>query len=137
VLEKTAMEMSRYRFERAEQMLKASHTAYGQDDWVTANNRAYYCFFHAMRSVLALEIKDFKRHSAVISHFNQHYIATDLFDRVYGAKLTNAFTIRNHTDYDDFYLFSRDETREMMNDADQFLDDVRKYLTERGVFSGA
>lgn len=45
------LELSRYRFERAEQMLKASRTAFGQSDWVTANNRAYYCFFHAMRTV--------------------------------------------------------------------------------------
>ncbi len=65
--ENTAKDLSKYCFERAEQMLKASKTAYAEQDWVTANNRAYYCFFHAMRAVLALDNMDFKRHSAVIS----------------------------------------------------------------------
>ena len=128
------MELSKYRYERAEQMLKASKLAYSQQDWVTANNRAYYCFFHAMRAVLALDNVDFKRHSAVISYFNQHYVATSLFDRAYGAKFTNAFTIRNHSDCDDFYLFSVEETKALIQDAEQFLGDVQAFLEKRQVF---
>lgn len=86
-----------------------------------------------MRSVLALDGVDFKKHSAVISYFNQHYVATDLFDRSYGAKFANAFTVRNHSDYDDFYLFSADETLALMADAEQFLQDVCVYLTHKAV----
>ena len=114
-------------------MMKASRTAYAQEDWITANNRAYYCFFHAMRAVLALDGVDFKKHSAVISYFNHHYVATDLFDRSYGSKFANAFTVRNHSDYDDFYLFSRNETIALMDDAAQFLDDVRSFLQSKSV----
>ena len=132
--ENTAKDLSKYRFERAEQMLKASKIAYAEQDWVTANNRAYYCFFHAMRSVLTLDNTDFKRHSAVISCFNQRYVATDLFDRSYGAKFANAFTVRNHSDYDDFYLFSTEETIAMIQDAEQVLEDVRVFLAKKGVF---
>ena len=115
-------------------MLNASRTAYEHEDWVTANNRAYYCLFHAMRSVLALDGVDFKRHSAVISYFNQHYVATNAFDRSYGAKFANAFAVRNHSDYDDFYLFSREETVSLMEDAAEFLGDVRAFLKGEGVF---
>ena len=86
-----------------------------------------------MCAVLALERVDFKKHSAVISYFNQHYVATDVFDRAYGAKFTNAFTVRNHSDYDDFYLFSTEETIGLMEDAEQFLCDVQAYLREQGV----
>ena len=131
--EQAEKELSGYRFARAEQMLRASKAAFALEDWVTANNRAYYCFFHAMRAVLALERVDFKKHSAVISYFNQHYVATDVFDRAYGAKFTNAFTVRNHSDYDDFYLFSTEETIGLMEDAEQFLCDVQAYLREQGV----
>lgn len=129
----TVAQLSKYRFERACQMLKAGNAAYAQDDWVTANNRAYYCLFHAMRSVLALDEIDFKKHSAVISYFNQHYVATNLFNRSYGSKFTNAFIVRNHSDYDDFYLFSRAETLELIADASRFLEDVRAYLVVKEV----
>lgn len=131
--ENSCLELSRYRFARAEQMMKASRTAYAQEDWITANNRAYYCFFHAMRSVLALDGVDFKKHSAVIVYFNHHFVATALFDRSYGSKFANAFTVRNHSDYDDFYLFSREETASLMDDAARFLEDVRKFLRTKGV----
>ena len=131
--ENTRGELARYRFARAEQMRRASQTAFAQEDWVTTNNRAYYCLFHAMRSVLALDGMDFKKHSAVISYFNQHYVATDVFDRSYGAKFSNAFAVRNHSDYDDFYLFSREETVALMKDAEQFLEDVRMFLAEKDV----
>ena len=114
-------------------MLKASKIAYAEQDWITANNRAYYCLFHAMRAVLALDRVDFKRHSGVISYFNQHYVATGFFDRSYGAKLANAFTVRNHSDYDDFYLFSTEETTALMQDAEQFLRDVHVFLSNRQV----
>ena len=59
--ENAAKDLSKYRFERAEQMLRASKVAYAEQDWVTANNRAYYCFFHAMRAVLALDKKKWDR----------------------------------------------------------------------------
>ena len=35
----------------------------------SANNRAYYSIFHAIRSVLALDGFDSKKHSGVISEF--------------------------------------------------------------------
>ena len=62
------------------------------------------------------------------------YVATDLFDRSYGAKFANAFTVRNHSDYDDFYLFSTEETVALTQDAEQFLEDVRVFLAKKGVF---
>jgi len=47
------------------------------EDYASANNRAYYSIFHAMRAVLALEQKDFKKHSAVIAQFTQSYLKTN------------------------------------------------------------
>ena len=103
MLDAARIDLSKYRLERAGEMLKTARRDLDAGDYASANNRAYYCFFHAMRAVLALDNMDFKRHSAVISCFNQRYVATDLFDRSYGAKFANAFTVRNHSDYDDFY----------------------------------
>jgi len=40
-------------------MLKAALRDMENEDYASANNRAYYSIFHAMRAVLALEQKDF------------------------------------------------------------------------------
>ncbi|MBQ9503623.1 MAG: HEPN domain-containing protein [Lachnospiraceae bacterium] len=46
-------------------------------------NRSYYAIFNALRSVLALEGVDFKRHSQVIGYFNKNYIHKKIIDEKY------------------------------------------------------
>jgi len=48
-------ELSKYRLEQAERCLKSSKTLLSDEDYKGAVNRSYYCVFHSMRSVLALE----------------------------------------------------------------------------------
>ena len=69
------VDLSRYRLEKAKDMLRAALRDMDNKDYASANNRAYYCIFHCMRSVLALDQKDFKKHSAVIAQFMQSYEA--------------------------------------------------------------
>ena len=42
--------------------------------------------------------------------------------------LMNASAIRNSSDYDDFYLASRDETAEQIENARRFVDAVEAYI---------
>lgn len=64
-------------------MLVAAHRDYNDHDYASANNRAYYCIFHAMRAVLALDGEDYKKHSAVIARFTLNYLKTDILPRDY------------------------------------------------------
>lgn len=42
-------------------------------------NRCYYAAFYAIKAVLALEEKDFKRHKDAVAYFNQNYVAAGIF----------------------------------------------------------
>ena len=66
--------LSRYRLEQAEEFLNSAVKNVNMNEYKTANNRAYYSIFHAMRAVLALDEVDFKKHSGVIAYFREHYI---------------------------------------------------------------
>ena len=58
-----------YRLERARETLNSAKLLFKEaNDYVSANNRAYYVIFYAIRAVLALEGIDFKRHKEVISY---------------------------------------------------------------------
>ena len=85
-----------------------------------------------MRAVLALEQRDFKKHSAVIAAFHRDYIHSGAFDRRFSAVISNASIIRNHSDYDDFYICSREETDELIRDAGDFLAAVTGFLRQQG-----
>ncbi|MBR6187029.1 MAG: HEPN domain-containing protein [Clostridia bacterium] len=52
--------LSRYRLEKARDMLAAAERDIREKDYASANNRAYCCIFHAMRAVLALDGEDYK-----------------------------------------------------------------------------
>ena len=125
------IDLSKYRLEKSHDMLKAALRDMGNEDYASANNRAYYSIFHAMRAVLALEQKDFKKHSAVIAQFTQSYLKTNVLSREHGALITNASLIRNRSDYEDFYICSVEDTQRLINGAERFLSDVEAYLNRQ------
>lgn len=125
------MDLSRYRLEKASEMHAAALRDLREQDYASANNRAYYCIFHAMRAVLALDGEDYKKHSAVIARFTLNYLKTDILPRDYGTLIANAALIRNRSDYEDFYICSVEDTSRLVEGAQRFLDDVRKYINAR------
>ena len=51
----TRQDLSKYRLAKAAEMLATAKRDLAAGDFASANNRAYYCIFHAMRAVLALD----------------------------------------------------------------------------------
>ena len=123
-------DLARCRLEKSADMLISAKRDLAACDYASANNRAYYCIFHAMRAVLALDNIDFKKHSAVISAFNQRYVKTEEFERAYSVLITTASLIRTRSDYEDFYLCSKEDTVQLTRGAEQFHNSVAKYLMD-------
>ncbi len=120
--------LSKYRLEKAASDLSAAKKTLELEMYDTAANRSYYAIFHAARAVLALDGKDYKKHSGVISTFRKDYIKTSVFDKRMSDIIKNAFDLRTETDYDDFYVVSKEEVREQVEDAIYFVGKVRDYL---------
>ena len=59
--------------------------------------------------MLAYERIDFKKHSAIISYFNQNYVNTEKIDKKYSKILMGAEKLRNKSDYNDFFIVTREE----------------------------
>jgi len=123
--------LSRYRLEKSRGMLASAMRDYAAKDYASANNRAYYSIFHAIRAVLALDGLDFKKHSMVISAFSQRYLKPELFDRAYGTLINSASLIRNRSDYEDFFICSIEDTQRLVEGAEQFLVSMEAYLDNR------
>jgi len=128
VPEITALELARYRLQKAGEMLESAKRDMTAEDYASANNRAYYCIFHSMRAVLALNGQDYKKHSAVISQFMLLYLKPELLPRKFSNLITNASLIRNRSDYEDFYICSVSDTEALVAGAEELLAEVRAYL---------
>ena len=74
---------------------------------------------------------DFKKHAGVISYFQREYVKTKIFDVKYSKYLSQAFQIRNNTDYADFFVVSEGEAEEQYERAQDFYKAIAHYLTER------
>ena len=116
------------RMEQAEQCLESAKLLLEADDIKGAANRSYYGIFHAIRAVLALEGKDFAKHSGVISFFRQHYIKTVILDVSLSDIITDAFQVRTECDYNDYYIISKAEVEEQVQNAERFIKTISDYL---------
>jgi uncharacterized protein (UPF0332 family) len=123
--------LSKLRLESAKEALRDAYENYKGGRYKTANNRAYYAIFHAVRSVLALESKDFKSHAKAIGYFNKEYINKGLLPADFNRKISGAFKTRTRSDYDDFFTATSEEAETTLNNAHQFVEEVEKYLAVR------
>ncbi len=130
--EETIESLARYRLNKSKETLNTAEIIFKEvKDYTSANNRAYYAIFYAIRAVLALEQIDFKRHKDVIAYFNKNYISKDIFPKNIGRKIAQAQRIREDSDYDDEYEPSYEKTEQQINTAKELISEVENYLNER------
>lgn len=94
----------------------------------TAANRSYYAVFHAVRALLALDGKDFKKHSGVISYFQREYIKTGIFGKDFSDILKDAFSLRTDSDYEDFYVVACEDVVNQVANAEKFYHEIKHYI---------
>ena len=121
--------LAKYRLNTAKENLQTAHINFDNGMYKGSVNRAYYTIFHSLRAVLALDEKDFKKHSAIIAYFNQNYVKTKRFPEIHNI-IDKASLVRNSSDYDDFYIVSKEEAKEQINNAEYILELVHKYIED-------
>lgn len=128
---KISIDLAIHRLEQAKEDIVACDVLYKAKLYKSANNRAYYAIFHSIRSVLALEPKDFKRHKDVIAYFNKNYVNREIFPKYMGRKISRANSVREDSDYDDEFIVDPDNTLIQINSAKELVELVEKYINER------
>jgi len=123
----TKKDLMLYRLENARADLKAAKILLAANEYKGANNRAYYAIFHSLNSVHALNGAAYKRHKDAIGNFNKDYVKTGIFPREIGRKISEAEEIRHASDYDDFYIASREESERQIAVAEEFIQLVEAY----------
>lgn len=129
----TRRDLVLYRLETAKNDLKSARALFAMEDYRGANNRAYYAIFHAINAVHAINGKAYKRHKDAVANFNKDYVKTSVFPREMGRKIGQAEEIRHASDYDDFYIASKEETERQIAVAGEFIELVEKYCMEHNI----
>lgn len=123
-------ELMRYRLEMAEERLKSSKVLLDAGSYKDSIGRSYYAMFTAVRALLAVEGQDFSKHAGVISYFQKEYIKSGKIEKKYSKYISQAFQIRNNTDYADFFIVSMQDAQEQYEKAKEFLGMIKEYLQD-------
>jgi len=123
-------DLATVRYDKAEELLTDAESLLERGSYSSANNRAFYAAEKAIKAVLASIGKDAGSHNGMIRIFNQEFIhqAGDYFTHEDLKKMQSMERIRNASDYDDFYLASKEECVEQVNKAREIIGKVKAYL---------
>lgn len=125
------MDVAQYKLEQAKDDLDTAKLLLDAGKYKAANNRAYYSCYHAIDSALALEPTAFKRHKDTLAYFNKNYVHSGLFPREIGRKISRLEVIRHKSDYDSFYIASREEAVEQIDVASEVVALIENYMKEK------
>ncbi|MCX6579550.1 MAG: HEPN domain-containing protein [Candidatus Aminicenantes bacterium] len=125
------IDLSKHRLRKSREELASSRLLFENNRLSQSINRSYYSIFHATRALLALDSFDSKTHTGVIAYFNKNFIKPGRIEKEYSKILMNAKDARNESDYDDFYIISKEETETQLNNAEKFINRIEAYINEK------
>lgn len=123
-------ELMTYRLEMAEERLHSAKILLDDKSYKDSIGRSYYAMFTSVRALLAMEGQDFSKHSGVIAYFQKEFVKTGRFEKKYSKYISQAFQIRNNTDYADFFIVSAQDAKEQYENAAEFLNAIQQYITD-------
>ena len=127
----TQRDLVLYRIETSKSDIKAAEILLNAREFRGANNRAYYGIYHAVSAIHALDGNAYKRHKDALANFNKNYVKTEIFTRKLGKRIVESEEIRHASDYDDFYIATREEAEEQIQTAKELVKLVEEYVRQR------
>ena len=92
-------------------------------------NRCYYAMFTSVQALLITKNMFSKTHQGLQVKFNELFIKTEVLPVELGRMLSETFEKRQFGDYDVDASISQQDAKKVLDNARQFLDSIKKYLT--------
>lgn len=129
-MDEATKNLIQYRLEKADEELKLAKKLFEDNYFAKSLNCSYYAMFHATRALLTIKKVDSKKHSGLIRMFNISFINNGDIPKEYFKYLSSAFNTRMQSDYHDFFIASKQDSEEQIQDAEKFLEMVKNYLSK-------
>lgn len=125
--------LSEVRLENAQQLIKDAQSLLKAESYKSANNRAFYAMEKAVKALLAVKEVDISTHNGCLKQFNYLYIynGDGTFTREDYKLFSDADQIRSASDYDDFYIASKEDSRKQVENAVYFVNKVESFLKKQ------
>jgi uncharacterized protein (UPF0332 family) len=119
--EETTGDLSDYRLNKAKELAEEAKLLFANKRYDGSVNRSYYAIFSAVRSLLALLRLDSRKHSGVITYFDRYFVKSGIFAREFSRIVHTSFDVRQASDYQDFYVISKEQAEAQLDGCIQFI----------------
>ena len=118
------------RLDRARELLTDAVALLEKGSYKSANNRAFYAIEKSVKALLATEQIESATHNGALKQFNYVFIhqGDGNFTQEDYQKIARAEQIRNSSDYDDFYIASKEEASKQIENAQYIFDKISEYI---------
>ena len=130
------MILAKLRLDRAKELVAESKELLNRGSFKSANNRAFYALEKSIKALLVTQMIEAITHNGALKQFNIIFIykGDGTFTAEDYQKIAHAEQIRNASDYDDFFLASKEETRQQVENAEYIVNKVEKFILEMGSY---
>lgn len=125
--------LAKVRMDRSKELYTEATDLLEKGSYKSANNRAFYAIEKGLKALLAMEQIEVGTHNGALKQFNYAFIynGDGTFTSEDYKTVASAEQIRNASDYDDFYIASKEETSQLVINTENILDKIEKYILDR------
>ena len=116
--------------DKAKRSQKAASKLFKDGDVDFAASRAYYSLFYTAEALLLSRGLSFSSHSAVVANFGKEFAKTGILNSRFHHYLTESQDRRNIGDYSVTAEVTREQVREMLDWAKEFLKAAENYFKQ-------
>ena len=130
--------LAKVRMERSKELLTEAKDLLDKGAYKSANNRAFYAIEKSVKALLATKKVEVVTHNGSLKQVNYLFIfkGDGTFSTEDYQIIAKAEQIRNASDYDDFYVASKFESRQQVENAKYLFDKISQYITDHfGILS--
>jgi len=119
-----------YRLEQADESLEAAKILMDKGLIRPSVNRAYYTMFYGVLALLAKGKQETSKHSGAIALFDKEFVKQGIFKKDFSRWLHDAFDLRQRSDYAVEYRVSKEEADKTLKNAEAFINEIKKTLSD-------
>lgn len=123
-------------FSRAQKSLQAAKLEQADGLFEDAVSRAYYAVMHAAKAALLIHDRLAESHVAIKRYFGSVLVRAGRIEKEWAGILAREHDRRVAADYNANLLMDAESSLQLVEDADQFVERIRKYLVEAGILTG-
>jgi uncharacterized protein (UPF0332 family) len=111
----------------AQDELETADLLWKNDRYRACISRAYYAMYHATQALLSVKSLNTKTHKGVIQLFGQHFIKTGELPIELARALSDAYDLRQLSDYEETVLLTQQQAESILNSARSFIRQAVHY----------